>query len=1247
LNKSILVILILFFLSCIFFVNTQAASDKTSMEVKSRMLKSEKVPVIIILKDTPSFRTFSKENAVNELKNRTSTSQQALADLLKEEKGRGKADKIKEFWIVNAIAVDSSPELIEKLSMRNDVMRIELDEKFHITDDYSMQVSHGQIDNSTSEIRRINTTKVWELGIDGTGIKVSVIDTGINASHPDIGGRVIKGYDFVNNDDDPADDNGHGTHVAGTIGGNGSQGTTTGVAPNVSLFGAKVLDVAGYGYESNVIRGIEWSVSNGANLISMSLSGERWVTSNCDLDNSAMATAINNAVASNVVIVASAGNNASGVSSPGCIQKSIAVGAVDGSDTIAIFSGRGLSMTDHGVVAPGVGITSLDYASSGYLAGWNGTSMATPHISGTVALILHAAKRQGTTLLPSQIKNILTSTSIDLGAAGNDPTYGAGRINVSAAVFSIDTVDPFVIANPTGYTIGNTAARNGTAVTLNATITDAISGVKNASVNVSGINASLGSVSLFNISGFWLNNSVIVNASDGQYYLNVTAYDNVSNVNNTIQLSVILDNNIPLVIANPTGYSTGNTAARNGTSVTLNASITDAISGVRNASVNVSGINASLGSVSLFNISGFWINNSVIVNASDGQYYLNVTAYDNASNVNSSVQLSIPVDNSPPLVYINQTSYQRGSAANNGSIIGLNTSANDPLVNGISTGLKNASVNISLINKTGIIELSNFSGFWKGNATFDNFTADGDYSLNVTFFDIAGNINNTFKINISIDNTPPSVTNVSLSSQFINISSFTNISANIISLDRVSQVNGSEVFARVTYPNGTSINYLMNAGGGSLFYYNFTDTAQYGRFNVTILANDTVGNINNTQRIQFATAFITNNESVVIQADNSTVVNAYLSNTSLYLFTNNTSVGTINITQSRINITSNELNITNPGIYVNVNISSSIRNYLSYVIICVNYSEAEISSYSESTLRLYRWNTSSSSWDRLSGAGSYPYVNNAGVDTTNNFVWANLTWMSEFAVSGDLYVPLTSHTTISNGGGSSGGGGGGTTGENYSNIEIKEKNDMHIFKDKVTSYRFNSTDPIMYVNITGNINAGEVTTMVELLKATSALVKNTSAPGLVYKNMNIWGGTAGFAVPENIKEGVIGFRVRSSWFEENSLAISEVRMVRWNSSGWEELETMEKDKDMTYAYFEAKTHTFSPFAITAFKTAALPAKVSQNPVIPQETQTSSGTRVQPEKAGFQSILTVISLVLAIIVVLLAAIYLKEKKKKNK
>lgn len=373
--------------------------------------------------------------------------------------------------------------------------------------------------------------------------------------------------------------------------------------------------------------------------------------------------------------------------------------------------------------------------------------------------------------------------------------------------------------------------------------------------------------------------------------------------------------------------------------------------------------------------------------------------------------------------------------------------------------------------------------------------------------------------------------------------------------------------------------------GGSLFYYNFTDTAQYGWYDVTILANDTTGNTNSTQKTHFVTTLITN-ISVTTNAINETVISPPFSNTTLRLFINKTSNGSINITRSKVNITSDD-QTNNPGIYVIIDISDSIKNNLSYVVISVNYTDAEVSSLVETSLRLHRWNTSNTSsprWDRLAGAGSPQYVNSAGVETANNFVWANLTESSEFGVSGDLYVPPTQKSsTSSSGGGGGGGGGGGTSEENFSNIILKEKYDLYIMKDKVTSYAFrNISNPILFVNITGNISAGNVNTAVEVLRGTSSLV-SSPPPGTVYKNANIWVGTSGFAIPKNIKEAVIRFSIENSWLNSNGIAGSDIRMVKWNKTQWIQLETAEKGKDGIYAYFDAKTNSFSPFAITSLK----------------------------------------------------------------
>ncbi len=164
---------------------------------------------------------------------------------------------------------------------------------------------------------------------------------------------------------------------------------------------------------------------------------------------------------------------------------------------------------------------------------------------------------------------------------------------------------------------------------------------------------------------------------------------------------------------------------------------------------------------------------------------------------------------------------------------------------------------------------------------------------------------------------------------------------------------------------------------------------------------------------------------------------------------------------------------------------------------------------------------------------------------------------------------------------SGGGGGGGVSGEDFANIESKEKHDLFISKDRVASYRFNNSQ-ILYVNITGNTGAGDTSVAVEILKNKSSLVK-VPAPGKVYKNLNIWVGSSGFAVPRNIKEAVIRFRVENAWITSGGFKDTDIVLLRWDGAQWISLETVPGYKDGTFTYYDAKTNAFSPFAISGMK----------------------------------------------------------------
>ena len=213
---------------------------------------------------------------------------------------------------------------------------------------------------------------------------------------------------------------------------------------------------------------------------------------------------------------------------------------------------------------------------------------------------------------------------------------------------------------------------------------------------------------------------------------------------------------------------------------------------------------------------------------------------------------------------------------------------------------------------------------------------------------------------------------------------------------------------------------------------------------------------------------------------------------------------------------------------------------------------------------------------------------------------------------GTIFDTLSITGPSSNGGGSSGGGGsssgggggGGGSDENSTNIEVIEKYDLEISKGVLTSYRFKEPrNPIMFVNITGNASIGVVTGTVEVLKGTSTLV-NAVPGGLVYKNANIWIGTLGMAVPKNIKEALIKFKVDNSWMSTNGVSASDIVLVKWDGSSWIDLETKVLSKDDTNTYLEGKTNSFSPFAIKAVK-----------PSGPSSQLTPIGTSTQPKGEG--------------------------------
>jgi subtilisin len=299
-------------------------------------------------------------------------------------------------------------------------------------------------------VQKIGAAAVHNTGNMGNdnigGIRVAVIDTGINYFHEDLDANYVGGYDFVNNDADPMDDNGHGTHCAGIIAAEYNNFAVVGVAPLAKLYALKVLNSKGSGYTSDIIKAIEWACANDIQVISMSLGSS--------VGSTALQTACYDAFYNHkIVVVAAAGNSGqartgSSILYPARYDGVIAVGATDQNNVRATFSSTGPELD---IMAPGVNILS-DYIDVSPNDGRNidvvtmsGTSMACPHVAGTAALVLNSQEKawlpygftDGDGIWTStEVTKVLISTADDLGTTGKDSLYGNGIVDADQAALT-------------------------------------------------------------------------------------------------------------------------------------------------------------------------------------------------------------------------------------------------------------------------------------------------------------------------------------------------------------------------------------------------------------------------------------------------------------------------------------------------------------------------------------------------------------------------------------------------------------------------------------------------------------------------------------------------------------------------------------------------------------------------------------------------------------------------------------------
>jgi len=303
----------------------------------------------------------------------------------------------------------------------------------------------------------------WGVTTGSSAITVAVLDTGADLTHPDLAANLVTGYNIITpaataDDDSTGEVAGHGTHVSGIIAAvsNNSVGVA-GTAPGVRIMPIKVMDANGEGDSWDVVKGIEYAVDHGADVINMSLGG------NDGSEQSVLQAAVDDAVKAGVVVVAASGNEYTGtLDYPAACTGVIAVGATTRTDIRETYSNYGPGMD---VMAPGSYIYSTLNSSAGY-GYMSGTSMASPFVAGAAALLLSHKP----TATVAQVTAALENTAKDIGITGYDTLTGYGIIQMSAALYSLDDTTPPVTTSDMLAAYDDTAT-----ITLSAT--DASSGV--------------------------------------------------------------------------------------------------------------------------------------------------------------------------------------------------------------------------------------------------------------------------------------------------------------------------------------------------------------------------------------------------------------------------------------------------------------------------------------------------------------------------------------------------------------------------------------------------------------------------------------------------------------------------------------------------------------------------------------------------------------------------------------------------
>jgi len=519
-RKIILLFLVLAVLVLAYSLNAGITGFSTASE-----------KVIVDKQVTEDLEENGKARVIVILKSPKIVSKQNILSTLSEDEFKNKH----EYSIIKGFSGEVTPKGLKKLKQNPNIERIYFDKVYTLSLTDSVPLINAS---------QLHTYKINEQNITGVGETICILDTGINYTHESLGGcsttdflngncnKVVGGYDYVNNDNDPYDDHGHGTHVAGIASANGN---IIGVAPGAGIVMIKVCDSGGTCSSSSILSGFEWCTANkdlyNISVISMSFGdGGQYTSATCPSDT--IDVGIASAYSAGMFITAASGNNhyTSGISHPACNENVTAAGAVTTTDTITYNRGGDLLT----ILAPGVNINSTWI--NGNTATFSGTSMSTPYIAGAAAILQQYAKASTSiALTQAEIRTALNNTGKIVYDASSGGTYS--RISVYEAIESLTTNPTLLLYSPTNSTYETNT------LLLEYEATD-IDGLDTVWYNTGGEDVTLSGNTTFN-------------TTSGSKTLNIYANDTWDNQNSiTISFTIDLRPRLTLISPQNTTYNT-------------------------------------------------------------------------------------------------------------------------------------------------------------------------------------------------------------------------------------------------------------------------------------------------------------------------------------------------------------------------------------------------------------------------------------------------------------------------------------------------------------------------------------------------------------------------------------------------------------------------------------------------------------------------------------------------------------------